>query len=207
MRIYALSSGISGLLIAAGVILIIAAVVRGVRKSIRRKLNRSLGGLGGLAGLAGLAAAASNLDMSIEEAPRSLSGGDSLYLPQILKDFPDFNLTSAKEKIRSYMQEKFAEAEAFAIHNVIISDYQRSNVEKTIVFQCAYELNEEGVKRQKRCCMHYSYRMSGEAGSYAAPNCPNCGAPVAPGRTDCPYCGARLFMTEAAWLVTDWYEK
>ena len=37
--------------------------------------------------------------------------------------------------------------------------------------------------------------------------CPNCGAPVAPGRTDCPYCGARLFMTEAAWLVTDWYEK
>ncbi len=206
MNVYA-ASGLSGLAIAAAVILLALIFARSGYKRIRRKVNRAAGNLGSLAAMAGLAAVASQMSESNDETPRSLSGGDSLYLPQILKDFPDFNLTSAKEKVREYLQERFADAEDFAIHNIIISDYRKAGFEKTIVFQCAYELKEEDQKRQKRCNVHYSYRVSGETGSYAAPNCPNCGAPVAPGRTDCPYCGARLFMTEAAWSITDWYEK
>lgn len=194
--------------IIAVALLVLGGIGRAVGKSVRRRVRRATNQLGGLAAMAGLAAVASQLDMETEERPKSLSGGDSLFLPQILKDFPDFNLTAAKETVRAYLAEKFADREGFAIHNVIISDYRRAAVEKTVVFQCAYEYLEEGRKRQFRCCVHYSYRVTGEAGStYAAPNCPNCGAPITSSVRDCPYCGARLFMSAAAWEITDCYEK
>ena len=125
------------------------------------------------------------LEDPAQAAPLSLNGMDRLLLPQILRDFPDFDLHQAKEAAKAYLRENLAGKEELRIHNVVLSQYFPALVEKTMVFQAAVSFREGGATVQKRYDLSYAYRLPGGAGA----NCPNCGGVLAPGQLQCAYCG------------------
>lgn len=146
------------------------------------------------------------MDTEAEETPRSLNGCDSFLLPQILKDFPDFDVNHCKIQIRDYLKEKFGNKDAFAIHNVVIAKYLPSQVQKTIVFQAALAYRENGRLLQKRYDIYYSYILSGTEITIAA-NCPNCGGALGFGELECPFCGSRVTNPLGnSWEVTQLIE-
>lgn len=142
-----------------------------------------------------------------EETPRSLNGCDSLLLPQILADFPDFDITVVKTYARDKLTEQYGGKPEFKIYNVVISRYLRAAVQKTIVLQAALSYRENGSTCQKRYEMNYTYIVSGATEAVAA-NCPNCGGVLSYGQTHCPYCGARVTNAlKQAWRFTEIREK
>lgn len=135
--------------------------------------------------------ALSHADVQNQDHPRSLSGCDQLLIPQILEDFPDFDVTMAKNYARDYLKKKLADKNQLTIYNLVLSRYLRSAAQKTIVFQAAVSYYSGGEKLQKRFDLHYTYLLSGEASTVAA-NCPNCGGTLGYGDTVCPYCNSRV---------------
>ena len=124
-------------------------------------------------------------------APRSLNGCDALLLPQIRRDFPDFDPELAKTYVRDTLRERFGGLNSFTIYNVVISQYLRSPAQKTVVFQAAASHQENKQKVQKRYELHYTYLLPDVTGSVAS-NCPNCGGALSHGVTVCPYCDSRV---------------
>lgn len=133
----------------------------------------------------------SRADIQNEDHPRSLSGCDQLIIPQILEDFPDFDVTMAKSYARDYLKKELADKASLTIYNVVLSRYLRSRAQKTIVFQAAVSYHSGGEKLQKRFDLHYTYLLSGRESTVAA-NCPNCGGTLGYGDTVCPYCNSTV---------------
>lgn len=129
-------------------------------------------------------------DLEIDDTPRSLNGCDSILLPQILKDFPDFDVTLAKTYVRDYLKAQLDAHSDLTIHNVVIARYFPSAAHKTIVFQTALCWVESGKKVQKRFELNYTYMVTGD--SEVAANCPNCGGALGYSNTVCPYCDSRV---------------
>ena len=142
----------------------------------------------------------------IEDRPRSLSAMDRLLLPGILRDFPDFDAELAKTYVRNYLKQTFSAKKDLTVYQIVISKYLTSGAQRTIVFQAALSFFEGSQKLQKRYDIHYGHILSGEAPSVAA-NCPNCGAALGFGETDCPYCGSRVAnILGNTWHFTDLIE-
>ncbi len=143
-----------------------------------------------------------------ETVPKSLSGMDAVYLPQIMEDFPDFNPTLAKSNVKNKLREVLADKQELTIHNVVIANYSRANMEKTIYYQAAVQYKEGGILRQKRWCLHYSYVLPrGEGGTLSA-NCPNCGGVItSPSQKVCEYCDSLLVNVMGnTWEFTEVFE-
>lgn len=143
-----------------------------------------------------------------QTTPKSLSGMDYIYLPQIMEDFPDFNSTLAETKVKNKLYEVLKGKEAVHIHNVVISNYERTSVEKTIHYQAALQYRENGRLNQKRYCLHYSFMLATDEGNTLAANCPNCGGAISStNQTVCEYCDSRLVnVLGNSWEFTDVYE-
>ncbi len=135
--------------------------------------------------------ALSDLDVEAEETPRSLNGCDSLLMPRILADFPDFDAVIAKTYVREYLNKAFGKKDDFTIYNVVMARYLPSQAQKTIVFQAAVSWRENGKRIQKRFELNYTYLLGSNSETVAA-NCPNCGGALGFGETECPYCGSRV---------------
>ena len=133
----------------------------------------------------------SKLEKETQDRPRSLSGCDSILLPDIIKDFPDFDSTLAKSSLRDNLKEHIVSEKPPVIHNVVIYRYLRSQSQRTIVFQAAAACWRNGEKQQKRFKVHYSNIVTGD-GTAVAANCPNCGAALGYGQTVCSYCNSRV---------------
>lgn len=130
-------------------------------------------------------------DTFVPESPRSLNGCDRLLLPQILKDFPDFDENLVKTYARQALTEKYGNENGFTLYNVVISRYLRTGAQKTVVLQAAFS-TKSGIKTlQRRAELHYTYLLSGSSQTVAA-NCPNCGGALGYGITVCPYCDSRV---------------
>lgn len=130
-------------------------------------------------------------NLELEESPRSLNGCDTLLLPQILKDFPDFDVHQCKAIVKDYLTQTLGSRSGFEIHNIVIARYLPSGAQKTIVFQAAVSWLAQGKRAQKRYELQYAYRLSGSDTLIAA-NCPNCGGALGYGVTVCPYCDSRV---------------
>lgn len=177
---------------AAGAIFILAAVI--IIVALIKTVRRRIGSFGNIN--------VSSFD-DFESRPRSLSGKDSLLLPKILRDFPDFNVTFAKSEVRKKLTELFGDFLDFKVHNVVISDYK----DHTVVFQAAFGYIDGLRTVQKRYELNYTF--AAKVDGVTTVNCPNCGAPVSSATaTVCEYCDSRLVNALGnSWDFTDIYEK
>lgn len=177
MALLALLGGF--LAVAAG----IAALVIYIRGKIRSFSNSTFGN-------PDLLDALRDIDTVGTESPRSLNGCDTLLLPQILQDFPDFDINLAKTYVRDELRRRNAGKKDFVIHNVVICRYLRSGAQKTIVFQAATCYRDDALVQQ-RFDLHYTYILPDET-NFVAANCPNCGGALGFGVRVCPYCDSRV---------------
>ena len=166
------------------VVLVIAGGAVYIRKRFRSFSRR-------IFGRTDILNALKEIDTSHLDTPRSLNGCDSLLLPQILKDFPDFDVTLTKTYARDELRKRFNQKPDFKIHNVVISRYLRSEAQRTIIFQAAVCFRVDGEMSQKRYDLHYTHLLSAVSDSVAA-NCPNCGGALGYGVINCPFCGSRV---------------
>ena len=182
----------------------ITAVVLVIRRKIR-KFSRNVFGSGLSA--SDMVRLFSELETDVQETPRSLNGCDSLLIPQILADFPDFDVTLAKTYVRDYLKETLGSHEEFTIYNVAIAQYLRSGAQRTIVFQAAVSWKEDGTRTQKRYNLHYTHLLS-SADTAVAANCPNCGGILAYGETECSFCNSRVASVLGnSWEFTELMES
>ena len=191
--------------VTAGVLMIGGIAYLAVRRKVKRFARQNFG----TSDLSYLMRAAQDAaqDESLD-GPKSLSGGDSIFMPRILRDFPDFNLERAKSLARAELTGKLSGKPELKIHKIILHDYQRAANEKTILFQSALQYKEDGHVRQKRYCLHYAYLLPEKAGTTAAGSCPHCGAPfTSTTQTNCPYCCSLVAnVLSNTWKFTDCYE-
>lgn len=137
-----------------------------------------------------------------EDVPRQVNDREGEFLPQILGDFPDFDISAAKAAAASRIAEETEYMTDLNIHATAISDYIRT--EKKIVFQCAFGYCDDGDREQ--ALYELSYVPSGSVSiPYKGSNCPSCGAPIGKAAaTVCEYCGCRLATTTGTvWRFTD----
>ena len=149
------------------------------------------------------------------EKPRSLSSLESVVLPKILKDFPDFNPAVFAQRVRrdakTYYEsgvegkvlyaddatETFKDAfsdrlpsdvkDGITVHRVTIAGYDGSTNKKILTCLAAVGYNDPTeTLRERRLILKY---IAGYADDPESPivgfNCPNCGAPL-------PAAGARV---------------
>lgn len=181
-----------------GVVAVGGYVYFRMREKVREFSRQAFGTPDLLAGL-------KNAETEAEITPRSLSGCDSILLPQILADFPDFDPTLAKTYARDALRKHLSDKAEVKIHNVVFARYHRAATQKTIVMQAAAQYRESGRLQQKRYELNYAYVLQGQGGdATAAANCPNCGGAIGFGQKECPYCGSRLaIILEGAWDFTE----
>ncbi len=145
-------------------------------------------------------------ELEAQQTPRSLAGMDSVYLPMIMKDFPEFNIDVAKNHIRQELKKYLASKQSVKIHNVVIRNYRKHKLESVIVMQASAEYIEKSRKWQKRYDFNYIYALVGSTETTKiGAVCPCCGGPVSDtSKANCEYCGARMFdFIERNWEVKD----
>lgn len=166
-----------------------------------------------------------------ETVPKSLNAMDSLLLPQILRDFPEYNraviyervLRDAKlyyesaaqgellltEGISSSLSENLVLPEGVeggvTVHRIALSAYDRSGRDRLITYQAAVKYDgEDGRPHQARISLNYIAANSPDyAEKIEVIKCPNCSAPVpAVGEKVCRYCGSALVSPAGAgWVL------
>ena len=136
-----------------------------------------------------------------ETTPKSLSAMTNLYLPQILRDFPEFNWEEMREMVERAVKEYLGQVPDVRIHRTVISGYQKHGGNSTVICETAAqytckEQSEEPAHTVQTACVTelvYTYDQSKNPETAAAITCPNCGAPVRRlGIKQCEYCGSIL---------------
>lgn len=130
-------------------------------------------------------------DEDREMSPKSVSGMDSVLMPKILRDFPDFDANMAKTYGREYIKKKLADKKDVTINRLVFHQYLPALSQKTIVMQASVGYEEKDRTYQTRYELHYAYVVESADETIAA-NCPNCGANLPFGATQCSYCGSRI---------------
>ena len=85
-----------------------------------------------------------NGELQQEEQPKSLGGMTSIYLPQILRDFPEFNWEELRAEVEQSVKElletkNVRSAGVVRIHKTVISRYQKYNGTASILCETAAE--------------------------------------------------------------------
>jgi len=147
--------------------------------------------------------------------PRSLSSMESVAMPQILKDFPDFNPKVFAQRVRrdaktyyesgkegkvlfekdatDTFRETFEDrlpknvGGAIDVHRVSLSRYDSARRRKFLTCQAAVGFQDSnGVQQERRLSLTYVAGYADDpASEIVGFNCPNCGAPL-------PAVGARV---------------
>lgn len=206
-----------GIIIAIIAIVIVVIKIRNaIRKSVRAFKTSAVGqvvsainsnsyasGTGGNSSFAmGVANSLNANTFAEEESPRSLSGCDALLMPQILKDFPDFDAIQAENIIKDAIVKHLSGKSNVKIYNIVISKYNRAGMQKTIIYQASASYKKSGNTVQKRYDIQYAYRIQSKNGESIAANCPNCGGVLTIGETECSFCGSRVVNAmDQAWSV------
>lgn len=143
-----------------------------------------------------------------EQRPKSLNGADSIFLPRILKDFPEFNPSEVKRTVSEYIKEQLSESGRVTVHNIVIKNYTSAGISREIVFQAAVETERQGQRKQRRFCVVYDFSPESRGDGTLTANCPNCGAPLSSTAGEvCAYCGSRsMNVLSNKWKIVDMYE-
>ena len=220
-------------------ILIAAALVWWIYRKIKRKI-RQLASTPEVQVLRYVAKHLSEGDLTQPDAskPRSLAGMAAAAprrvrrargvpcLPQIAKDFPEFNWSEWKAQIETELRKKLEkEYQKVHIHRTVISRYQKEKGLCRILCESAVEY-EEMTEYEKMPEMQselhsnliqtvyetelvYVYEDAKTAGAAVSLICPNCGAPIQKlGLKKCEYCGSVLeVQNKKAWRLLEMREK
>ncbi len=205
-----------GFLITVAIILGVVAVIGLTVKSIINNIKQS--------GISEIIDMVREAEVQYDTTPKSISGGDRIYLPKILRDYPDFDVEKAKAEVEKTISLIFHDIErlegnalisaqklithysgnitALKIHNTAISNYIKSKESATIKFQTAFEIKENDKLNQERYETEYAlfFKSNDEVVSFS---CENCGAPLSSlNNKTCAYCGNSIaFMQERVWVV------
>ena len=168
-----------------------------------------------------------------ENTPKSLAGMEAILLPEIMKDFPEYNSAVLADRVKADARLYYESAKAgevlykdgisaalrerltfpqdvaggIGIHRVSLSDYDRRSRDKLITYQAAAKYEDaKGTTHQTRLHMKYIAAYDDDfANEIRVIKCPNCGAPVpTSGDKVCRYCGAALRTAPGlCWVLTD----
>lgn len=191
-------------LIIVAAILVIAAVIIGVIKSKVRSFRAKTQGLFGDAeNMKFLLREAKDAADNFAAEEKSLCAMTGLMLPQIRRDFPEFDWdeyrVEVENRVREFIRGQLQETENSepAIHRTEISDYRRRDGGCTIDTQTSAGYRVDGKLIEKRYATQITYVQDyqelpeGQTGTGLS--CPNCGAPVKIlGKKYCEYCGAGI---------------
>lgn len=184
------------------VIIVAAVIVIGVIvRAVKRQTARARSFIRQLLNAAGT-------EQMAEQKPKSLSGADSIFLPRILKDFPEFNLSNVKRTVSEYIKNQLSDRGRVTVHSIVIKNYISAGISREIVFQAAVEIEKQGHKEQRRYCVVYNFSPESKGDGTLAANCPNCGAPLSSTAGEvCAYCGSRISnVLSNKWKIVDMYE-
>lgn len=122
-------------------VVILAALIAAVK--IRRRMRRFFNSAE-VRLVRELVRSAQNGELQQEEPPKSLGGMTSIYLPQILRDFPEFNWEELRAEVERSVKElletkNVRAAGAVRIHKTVISRYQKYNGTASILCETAAE--------------------------------------------------------------------
>lgn len=148
------------------------------------------------------------LSGSESAGPRSLSSLESVLLPQVRRDFPEYNpIVIAKrvaadakcyyesgakgaslyaEGVTDTFRRSFAAAlpsgvaGAVVVHRVALHAYDSISQDRVITYQAAVQYKDnDGETRQRRLVLKYIAAFTPDpATEVKSPHCPNCGAPM-----------------------------
>ena len=121
------------MIVVAMLLIVVIAVVK-IRRRMRRFLNSAEVCL-----VRELVRSAQNGDLQQEEQPKSLGGMTSIYLPQILRDFPEFNWEELRAEVELLETKNVRSAGVVRIHKTVISRYQKYNGTASILCETAAE--------------------------------------------------------------------
>ena len=194
---------IMALIIAVVILLAVIIAVVKIRRRMRRFFNSAEVRL-----VRELVRSAQNGELQQEEPPKSLGGMTSIYLPQILRDFPEFNWEELRAEVERSVKELLEEknvrtAGEVRIHKTVISRYQKYHGTASILCETAAEYWMETENQRNGKIVACNVRQSGNgvtqqtrkkqticeaeliyvydsslSGTAASLVCPNCGAPV-----------------------------
>lgn len=129
---------VKAVMIAVAIVVALIAAVK-IRRGLRRFFNSAEVRL-----VRELARSVQNGELQQEEPPKSLGGMTSIYLPQILRDFPEFNWeelrTEVERSVKELLETKnVRSAGVVRIHKTVISRYQKYNGTASILCETAAE--------------------------------------------------------------------
>ncbi len=165
--------------------------------------------------------------------PKSLSAVEKFVMPQLLNDFPEFNVAAAIDRVkadaalfyRSAIENKvlFSDNTTTAllenlilpkdvkgniiIHKASLSAYNKLGHDRILTYQASAEyMDTSDTRNQKRLILKYIAASDDDfSQNIHTFTCPNCGAPVPTiGDKVCKYCGIALqTSTSLGWYLMD----
>ncbi len=210
---------IFGILALVFLLFVIVTVVSAFRRLKRRISSDLLGGLG-IGDLRN--AIRSGAAEAANPTERTLFGATSIYMPRVLRDFPDYHFPEAKNSIRLLMNEylkiRFGQAEGFEhsiveeslassvtkdggvkeltdyrFHDCAIRGYVKTAEYATIIYVATLGYTAGGVKAEERYQVESTLKLSEDGIPKELLICPQCGGTIDnTAQKTCPYCGSGI---------------
>ena len=164
--------------------------------------------------------------------PKTVFGATSIYLPQVLRDFPDFHnndaIAAVKTLVCEYLAIRYEGIPRFArsivaegllstidrqpghtvkneiVHQVAMSRYIKTKECATITYQASVGYTLDGEPVEERYAVEYTLSLRDEYGEKQTLVCPQCGGVyTSTSQTVCAYCGAGIVRdTIKSWRFT-----
>jgi hypothetical protein len=201
------------------VVYVVARIVSAVRSWKNRLTNSLFGGIS----LSDLKKAISDGTREAENpSPRTLFGATSIYMPKILKDFPDFHMPEARASLNLFLNEylriRYGEAEDFDksvverdlavsvprsdmkaevtnvnFHDCAVRNYLKTSEYATITYIATIGYSAGDKRFEDRYQVDSTLKLSEEGIPKKLLVCSQCGGSIdTTANKTCPYCGAGI---------------
>ena len=221
------------LVIALIVIITIYIAIRKIKRAIRRSISRASRGLFNGASASVIKSVLDQVNEETAETPKSLSNLESVYLPMILREFPDLQIDVLRNKTGLVLKEYFDSvhrkvptdgllglASKSLCDTVSLASGEKYNNSPFIFHKAVISSFEAGKIRfdvafktdvQRRGSVSFTQMKEVREEKASQYTCNSCGAPLtkeAQKSGQCSYCGV-MFKDASAfeWLAVEIYVR
>jgi len=207
-----MKTGMTTLIIAIFVIVVLLLLIISVGKKIQSLKAKTRSMFGDAENLSYLLKEAKHAADTFNAEEKSLCSMTGLMLPQIRRDFPEFDWeeyrADVNSKVKDYIRETLG-GERPSVHRTEIADYRKRDGGCTIDVQTSAGFTKEEKQIEKRFATQITYVQdylkvpAGQTGEGLS--CPHCGAPVKIlGYKYCEYCGAGIKeINRRVWKILE----